>query len=268
MPFSIVDGVNEIIDDSLDINLIRKPPLYKQPKSCLLLNSHPPSFDAYDVICQIFDRIEQNFNHAGNRSHTLGPSKENWRFEKILYIAPKNTSPEKLLEKAVANLPDKDWVNQVPTSSGVINSASDKLRNIDLVHRLKVGFYEFIELKIDSDTPLFAAFEIIINGLIYLLSRKNYEEHHLDGKELLVAKDIYLQTLAPRKYYSRYKLDWLEKELNRGLSKFIEEIFKENIRMKFSFLWFPENFDCSCKNEKLLYSLNNRSSVSWKVPPN
>jgi hypothetical protein len=263
MFFSIVDGVNEIIDNSLGINLIGKSPHYKHHKSCFLLNSHPPSFDAYDVICRIFDRIEQNFNHAGNRFHTLGPSKVNWRFEKISYIDPKNSSPEKQLEKAVANLPDKDWVNQVPTSGGIMNSASDKLRNIDLVHRFKTGSYEFIELKTDSDTPLFAAFEITVNGLIYLLSRKNYKEQHLDGKELLVAKEISLQTLAPIKYYDRYELDWLEKELNRGLSKFIEKMFKKNLKMNFSFKAFPENFDSSCKNEELLDSLNNRSGACW-----
>ena len=263
MPFSIVDGIDGIIDDSLDISPTGKPPHYKKRKSCLLLKSHPSSFDAYDVICQIYNQIELNFREPDNRFHLSGPSETNWRFEKIPYINPKNPSSEKQLEKAIANLPDEDWVNQVPTSGGIINSASDKLRNIDLVNRLKKRSYEFIELKMDSDTPLYAAFEITINGLIYLHSRKNYEDHHLEGKELLSAKEISLQTLAPFPYYARYKLDWLEKELNRGLSKFLNQKFKEKLKMKFLFTAFSDNFDWPCKDEKLLDALSNRSAVSW-----
>ena len=95
MPFSIVDGVNGIIDDSLDIHHIGKSPHYNKRKSCLLLKSHPPSFDAYDVIFQIYNQIEQNFTHPDNRFQLLGPSETNWRFEKITYIDPKNPSGEK-----------------------------------------------------------------------------------------------------------------------------------------------------------------------------
>jgi len=206
MPKNIVEGVDNIIDESLNITHIGKAPHYRHITSCSLLKSHPPSFDAYNVICKAYDQIEQNFKHPNNRVHESGPSEENWRFKKIPYIDPNNTSPEKQVEKAIAKPVFKDWVNQVPTASGIVTSTSDKLRNIDLVRRIKAGSYEFIELKIDSDTPLFAAFEISINGLIYIASRENYKSEHLVGKELLSAKEISLQTLAPKSFYSRCRL--------------------------------------------------------------
>jgi len=263
MPKNIVEGVDNIIDESLNITQIGKAPHYDHIKSCLLLKNHPSSFDAYEVICQIYNQVEQNFNHPENRFHLSGPSEQNWRFEKIPYIDENNLSEEKKLEKATAKPAFKDWANQVPTAGGIINSTSDKLRNIDLAHELKIGFYEFIELKIESNTPLFAAFEIIVNGLIYLVSRKNYQDQHLDGKKLLAAKEIILQTLAPRDYYARYKLDWLEKELNRGLSKFLLENFKGKLKMRFAFTSFPDSFNWPCEDAELLNALDNRSVVTW-----
>jgi len=263
MPFNIVEGVGSIIDESLNITHIGKTPHYRHGKSCVSLDGPPSSFDAYSVICQVYDQIEQNFTHPDSVVHESGPSEQNWRFEKIPNIAKNNKSMETTLEKTIAKLASLDWVNQVPTSSRVINSDSDKRRNVDLVHRLKTGFYEFIELKVKSDTPLFAAFEITINGLIYLVSRKNYQDQHLDGKKLLTAKEIILQTLAPRDYYARYKLDWLEKELNRGLSKFLLENFKGKLKMKFAFTSFPDSFNWPCEDGELLNALDNRSVVTW-----
>lgn len=263
MPANIVEGVDNIIDESLGITHIGQASRYKLIKNCVSLEGPPSSFDAYNVICQIYDRIEQNFKHPDNRFHSKGPSETNWRFKKILYINKDNPSKEKTLEKAVAKLASSDWVNQVPTSGGIINSSSDKLRNIDLVRRKKTGFYEFIELKIDSDTPLFAAFEITINGLIYILSRENYGDEHLVGKELLSAKKINLQTLAPQSFYSRCRLNWLEKELNSGFSKFLADKFDGKLKMDFAFTAFPEKFKWPCKKRNLLDALDNRSVVNW-----
>jgi hypothetical protein len=89
---------------------------------------------------------------------------ENWRFAKKTYIADRNTSPEKTLEKTIAKITDADWVNQVPTASGLWNASADTHRNIDLVHRLGPKQYEFIELKVETDTPLKAAMESLIYG--------------------------------------------------------------------------------------------------------
>lgn len=263
MPANIVEGIDGIIDESLNITDIGNPPHYRHGKSCVSLDGPPSSFDAYNVICQVYDQIDRNFKRPGNRFHSSGPSGKNWRFEKMLYIRKDNPSKEKSLEKAIANLTSSDWVNQVPTSSGIINSASDGSRNIDLVRRMIPGSYEFIELKVDSDTPLFAAFEITVNGLIYLASMENYADKYLSGKELLNAKNISLQTLAPKTFYSRCRLSWLEEELNRGLSKFLADKFGGKPQMNFAFTAFPENFKWPCEDGELLDALNNISVVAW-----
>ncbi len=200
----------------------------------------------------------------------MGPSEENWRFKKIPNIAKHNRSEEKKLEKAIVKLPSlPDWVNQVPTSSGLIGSSSDKLRNIDLIHRLEGRVYEFIELKVESDTPMYAAFEIVVNGLIYLVSREFYTNQCIDSKEILKARKVHLQTLAPQDYYSRYSLSWLEDELNKGLKTFASEKFNNNFEIDFTFTSFPESFkwprkDNELKDNELVEALNNRISVEWR----
>ncbi len=263
MAASITDGVIEIIDEALNLSHIGKAPHFKHKRSCLSLKSTPASFDADSVILQVYERLVKNFKDRGNRFHSLGPSTENWRFKKILNIAKHNKSKEKTLEKAIAKLPSPDWVNQVPTPSGLVSSASDKSRNIDLVHRLGSRKFEFIELKVESDTPMFAAFEIVINGLIYLLSTEFYSGACINDKEILSAKVIYLQTLAPQNYYSRCSLAWLEEELNKGLKNLLVSKFDSKIEMDFSFTSFPNSFIWPCEGKELLEALDNRATVQW-----
>ena len=263
MAKSITDGVLEIIDGAFNLSHIGKAPHFKHKKSCLSLKSTPADLDADLVILQIYERLVNNFKEPDNRFHSRGPSMENWRFKKIPYIAKHNESKEKTLEKAIAKLPSLEWVNQVPTSSGLVSDASDKLRNIDLVHRIGPRKFEFIELKVESDTPMFAAFEIVINGLIYLLSTEFYSESCINAKETLSAKVIHLQTLAPENYYSRYSLAWLEAELNKGLENLIAKKFSSRIEMDFSFTSFQNSFSLPCEEKELLETLNNRAYVQW-----
>jgi hypothetical protein len=263
MAKSITDGVLEIIDGAFNLSHIGKAPHFKHKKSCLSLKSTPADFDADLVILQIYEQLVNNFKDPDNRFHSQGPSPENWRFKKIPYIAKHNKSKEKTLEKAIAKLPSRDWVNQVPTSSGLVNDASDSSRNIDLAHRLGPRKFEFIELKVESDTPMFAAFEIVINGLIYLLSTEFYSESCINAKETLSAKVIHLQTLAPQNYYSRYSLAWLEEELNKGLKNLLAAKFDSRTEMDFSFTSFPNLFAWPCEDKELLEALNNRATVQW-----
>lgn len=263
MSKNVIDGVNNIIDESLGITHIGGSPHYRHRKSCASLIRSPESFDGYKVICRIYDQLEQNFMRPENRFHTLGPSVENWRFEKKLYLDKSNNSKEKTLEKNIVKFGSEDWVNQVPTSSGIISSASDKLRNIDLVRRVEDDVYEFIELKIDSDTPLFAAFEITINGLIYLLSKRHYSEKYLADKEIFLSDKIILKTLAPKSYYSIGDLKWLASELNCGLRNLLNDKFSNKVQMNFTFSAFPENFVWPCDKSKLLHALDNINPVIW-----
>jgi hypothetical protein len=114
-----------------------------------------------------------------------------------------------------------DWVNQVPTASGLVSPTNDRHRNIDLVHRLAPGRYEFIELKLGSDTPLTAVMELLQYWSLYLFARRNYRQ--LGSRpEMLDADQVHLRVLAPQPYYNRYDLRWLEPEINaavKGIGK-------------------------------------------------
>ena len=121
------------------------------------------------------------------------------------------------LERALVAVCDRlgrdDWANQVPVASGIAGSNRERRRAIDLVHHAGQGHFELIEVKIASDTPLYAAIEIIGYVCVWLLARS-------EGavvSPLLAADRIAAKVLAPPAYYSRYRLGALERLLNLEL---------------------------------------------------
>ena len=240
---SICDGIDKIIDRHLGVEDVGKAPHYVHKTSCLRLSKEPPKgFSAKPMLFEILECLEKNWGKSPRRKYAE-PSNENWRFKPKPHISKKNVSLEKILEKKIANIGDKNWVNQVPTASGLWDHASDKLRNIDLVHRLGPKRYEFIELKIKSDTPLKAAVEILVYGMLYIFSRRQYGLSQKQDKELLQAETINLRVLAPLNFYDRYNLAWLEVELNSGLKSFLSALNDIKFYMDFRFETFPANFD-------------------------
>ncbi|MFQ5932670.1 MAG: hypothetical protein ACE5MM_09690, partial [Nitrospiraceae bacterium] len=201
------------------------------------------------------------------------PSKENWRFAGRTDIARSNPSEEVTLERAIIRLSNRDWANQVPTASGLVGPTSDKRRCLDLVHRLDDRAWEFIELKIGSDTPLYAAMEILTYGLLYLFSRHHRDEFQYDDwKELLQASLIHLKVLAPSKYYSpngtgtHYHLKWLEDLLNDGLRRFLDESPRLSLQMPFQFEAFPPDFEWTAttdatRDESVRAALRERRAI-------
>lgn len=147
-------------------------------------------------------------------------SQENWRWCKPqTFISKQNRSAEVVLERAIATAfhaaHREDWANQVPVASGVVRSSAERRRAIDLVHQRGEGHYEFIELKVASDTPLYAAFEIINYVGVWLLSRKDG-----CGKPLLEAKRIDARVLAPAAYYAPFSLGPIEQILDQELREY------------------------------------------------
>ena len=274
-PKRITDGVDKIIDEGLNLFNIGTAPHFKHKKSCLITKKTPVTFDANKVVSRIYEQLVANLKNPDNEFHSVGPSKENWRFEKKPKMPNDNSKSkreEMKLEKTIVKFPD--WVNQVPTSFRLIAPHSDIKRNIDLVHRLGIGkgAYEFIELKVGSDTPMDAAFQIVVSGLIYLMSREFYTKQYIknkeilkgiDSQEILKARKVHLQTLAPHGYYSDYSLEWLENELNKGLKAFVSGKFN-NIEIDFTFTSFPESFVWPCEDNELVEALENRISVKWR----
>lgn len=96
-----------------------------------------------------------------------------------------------------------------------------------LVEKEGPGQYGFLELKTGSDTPLFAALEISIYGVIYLFWRLHLPQlkHDRQPMEILEAARINLRVLAPDGFYhdSRYKLGWLERKLDEGFKALLQE---------------------------------------------
>lgn len=248
---SILHGVNPIIDRALQLGGNCRGttlPHYKHLWDCRFISKAPArDFDGHELVKAVYDQIDSNWR---GRTYRNGASLENWRFAKQPKIGKDNKSLEVKLERAIVNVPKEmwpdadNWANQVPTASGLVGDKADKRRAIDLVHRCEneKGWYEFIELKVKSDTPLYAAMEVLSYGVLYIFSRTNLYALGYNGKnELLAAKGIHLRVLAPCVYYMGCKLDWLEKEVNSGLKKFLAERMS-GFKMDFKFKAFPRSF--------------------------
>lgn len=217
---AIFDGVDELIDRALRVTDIGKAPHYQHKASGLRLISKPYGLNCHELWATMLTRIEKNWICSQESGLNRPGSRQNWRFEKQEYISSANSSIEKLIEKAIAVDCDETWVNQVPTASGLIDSTSERHCNLDLVHRVGEDAFEFIELKNNSDTPVYAAFELLKYAAIYCFSRKNASVlgYDIDQKFLLTAKRVQLCVLAPFSYYGPYRVEWLQTELNRALA--------------------------------------------------
>jgi len=246
MPESILKDVGKIINEALGLKTCGngKEPHYKHKTSCRKLSEFAPStFDAAALIKKIYDKVESNWQNGIN----YRPSIENWRFESRTSIDESNGDPEIKLERAIVSTktqPHTNWANQTPTSSGFVGPQADKHRNIDLIHRCEDGAYEFIELKVDSDTPLYAAMEILQYALLYIFSRENEQKMKWGSakqKPLRKATVIHLRVLAPYSYYKGYNLDWLEESICSGLKAFLAGRTPK-LQMDFRFDAFPPWF--------------------------
>lgn len=163
-------------------------------------------------------------------------SRENWRWRAPqLAISGHNTSPEVVLERALIAACERagrlTWANQVPVASGVAGPSRERRRAIDLVCEKGRDWFEFIELKVASDTPLYAAIEIIGYTCIWLVSREGAVG------ALLAARRIDAVVLAPQSYYARYRLNPLQNLLHQEL-QFLGQ--QNGVELSFSFQSFPD----------------------------
>lgn len=246
---SITDGFNEIKDAHL--KLTGKSPRFKTITSLEKLCGNPPATDGAALADALLARIEQNWR-TGRDEYETAPSRENWRFRKAGNMASYNTSREMTFERDFTELGGDDWANQVPTSSGLLGPWADKRRAIDLVERKGEGVFEFIELKIESDTPLRAAFEVLDYAALYAFSRLNADAlgYGPGFSELLEAQHIKLRVLAPQPFYGfktsgggrlLYQLEWLEQTLQTATNRLSTRIGR-TLQMGFRFEVFPDEF--------------------------
>lgn len=170
---------------------------------------------------------------VGRATENKERSSQNWRWCLQPQISPENRSPEVVLERAIAvacaNAGRSDWANQIPVASGLMAGAGDRRRAIDLAYRCDERRYEFIELKIASDTPLSAAVQLLGYASVWLLSRA---DPPVRRPALLDADNIDLRVLAPAAYYRSFELLALEQALNGSVRSLGNA---GGVRMSFAF---------------------------------
>ena len=189
--------------------------------------------------------VSDLYNSVASKRTDHIPSKENWRTRPVTRLSNRNKSPEVLLERSVAMLAELDamrgWVNQVPIASGLVDGRSDKRAALDLV-RFRDNSAEFIELKWASDTPAYAAIEILRYGIAYLYSFVNSGELGYSELPMMKMGLIHLQVVAPSEYYEKHNLHWLELDLDREIGALSRSRSDGRLSMGFQFLKFPEGF--------------------------
>lgn len=198
--------------------------------------------DRRGLFEEVFERIR--FNWIWNRAEDRWPSQSNW----VLRVAPEFTRhPTKYLEKQLQKniaicLQGEGWGNDVPTASGLVNDRGRQM-NIDLAHQIPEGF-EFIELKLESNTPHEAALQILRYGAVYLLYRVEPElAMRFKRNRMISAKRIVLEVLAPDRYYTVGDIDLplLEAQLDRQVATFAAERVQD-FSLSFRFMAFSADF--------------------------
>jgi hypothetical protein len=207
LPSSLLHGVEAAVCNVLGIANVRH-------RSALYSLKIPAEVD---LAATVYETIAVNWL-AGDADANKDRSRQNWRWTLQPQIGVENRSPEVVLERAIASAcaaaGRTDWANQIPVASGLIPGASDGRRAIDLAQRRGEGHYELIELKIASDTPLFAAVELLGYASLWLLARK---EPPATKPALLAAERIDVRVLAPSAFYAPFELKELERNVDEGL---------------------------------------------------
>ena len=191
------------------------------------------------------------------------PPKQNWRWQKQPYVDPATSSNEKSLEKAIVRVTGDDWVNQIPTASGLYDANHDKLRNVDLAHRIKAGEFELIELKVRSDNPLFATMECLKYAALFLFARLHYHPDFQTTSELLSSSITHWRVLAPASYFSGWNLGWLEQEIGEGLCAFSRSRLA-GLVVDFAFTQFRCGFNWPGDESLILPALKEITNVDWQ----
>lgn len=243
IPKSVLEGVDAVIDGCLLADEKFQGFQYHQKRSWVALSKRPPSsFNGTTLIAAMRQCIENNLSKRRARA----PSRDNWSLGTNRHFDAGKTSQyhesdEVMLERAIVQRWPNDWTSQMPVASGLFGTGTDKYYAVDLVYDHKRGHYDFIELKLKSDTLLYTAMQILGYGLVYLASRQdkannlNYDDAVLP---LLNASHITLCVLASEAYYADCDLEWLENAINEGLNKFAKPDFRMKFRFeKFTFPW-------------------------------
>jgi hypothetical protein len=262
MNFSgVLKGIGVMVDNWLKLPQKGQPPYYRHKSAALALSNRATRIHGTDkFLTDANNRINRNWANAV-RTGESSYSQENWRWKRHLEISADNKSPEVTLERAIVSALGENWSNQMPTASGLVGPHVDKSSSVDLVWRKDAGSYTFFEIKVESNTPLYAAIQILLYGLLFVWSRNNQAalKYDTEIQPVLRASKIELCSLAPRKFYSDYNLRNLSDSLNQGFSTFQH---RGDLELSFNFAQFDSTINSESEPEKIVAAIDNRR-VIW-----
>lgn len=254
-------GVDHLINDQLGLTEHYRTETANR-SLCTGGHNH---FDGGDFIELLFTLLQRNWAHALSTLPAGAASRENFRWHyPQTALAAHNSSREVTLEREFIRACQRagrlDWSNQVPVVSGIAGSHAYKRQAIDLVQQLRDGSFEFVELKVDSDTPLYAAMEVVRYGLLWLLTRAAKTELGYGSNVILDAPALRLTTLAPLKFYANRTPPHLAVQLDQGFSKLARH---HGVDMHFCQMEFPHDFHwpASTSERMLLRWFDDRQAV-------
>ncbi len=257
---SILAGIGSLVDDWLKIEAKGQPPHYRHRSATLELSRRNATITGTrEFLEACYARIHNNWLAAIDAGYS-NPSRENWRWKRHPDLSPENKSPEIRLERSIVSACGDNWSNQMPTASGLVGAAADKRAAVDLVYREDPSTYSLIELKVNSDNPLFAAIEILMYGLLFVLSRNNQEGFGYDVhvQPVLGASSVTLSVLAPISYYRDYDLTTLSSTLNGGLVEFGE---RKAVTLGFEFCQLGTDYAANSTAECIRSAIGDRRPI-------
>ena len=193
-------------------------------------------------IGEIYDRMEANCPNPWSTSQKL------WELRRASNIALHNTSPERMIEKAVSMLAARGhmpgWFNQCPTASGIGDSSRNRRSDVDLVHWSESdGQARLVELKWMSDEPLDALKKILCYGAAFVFCQIHRRKLPLQGRPLMDARHVSLEVVAPACYYRGHDLRDHITRMRNSLDKFNVASKVSGLSMSLNALAFPKEFN-------------------------
>ena len=256
----LFEGIDRLIETRLALDRHRT-----RTAALTVGRRKPLALDGVGLVRALYDQLARNWDRA--LACKPAGSEENFRWHAPQRnLALHNRSPEVTLERRLMAACDAlgrtDWSNQVPLISGISGPYAHKRRAVDLVHARPSGGFEFVELKVGSDTPLYAALEILQYGLLWLLSRRERHQLGYGGRPIVEATSLHLSVLAPQDFFVPFELREFAAALDEGVSALGRE---SGVEMRFSQTAFPPHFawshPCPYTNSELMDFLDNREPV-------
>jgi len=244
----------------------------EQPATLLYMaKGDLPKMAGASLIERLYDVAKDMWSTTNGKQPRSG-SQKNWRFTLVPdFDEELNDRIETQVEKRIAQIAEagkllatREWANQIPVASGLLNKDSDKSAHVDLGHQVRTDAYEMTELKMleRSGHALSAAMQATRYASLYLFSRLHRKElgYLIRGNRWLDAGYIGVRVLAPVDYYStipdlRRVLLWLEGWLTDGYMGFIDSHRMSGLTMDFRFTAFPRGFQWPCDDASLASSV-------------